>query len=87
MASSCSATTNDLHAFLEARNLSGATVVAHSMGGVAAFLLAEQEPALIGRLVIEEAPPLIPLDLPRPPNAPTRNSNSTGPSSRRSMPS
>ncbi|MFB7221238.1 alpha/beta fold hydrolase [Streptomyces sp. NPDC056227] len=58
---------DDLHAFLEARNLSGATVVGHSMGGVAAFLLAERDPALIGRLVLEEAPPLIPLDPPRPP--------------------
>ncbi|MFC9246319.1 alpha/beta fold hydrolase [Streptomyces sp. NPDC057136] len=58
---------DDLHAFLEARNLSGATVVGHSMGGVAAYLLAEQEPGLIGRLVVEEAPPLLPLDPPRPP--------------------
>ncbi|WP_392675978.1 alpha/beta fold hydrolase [Streptomyces sp. LN785] len=58
---------DDLHAFMEARNLAGATVVGHSMGGAAAFLLAEQEPGLIGRLVIEEAPPLIPLDPPRRP--------------------
>ncbi|MET7859337.1 alpha/beta hydrolase [Streptomyces sp. NPDC005318] len=58
---------DDLHAFMEARNLSGATVVGHSMGGAAACLLAEQEPGLIGRLVIEEAPPLIPLDPPRGP--------------------
>lgn len=57
---------DDLHAFLEARNLSGATVVGHSMGGVAAYLLAERERGLIGRLVIEEAPPLHPLDPPRP---------------------
>nr|WTB29055.1 alpha/beta hydrolase [Streptomyces sp. NBC_00830] len=58
---------DDLHAFMEARNLAGATVVGHSMGGAAAYLLAEREPGLIGRLVIEEAPPLIPLDPPRPP--------------------
>ncbi|WP_328890836.1 alpha/beta fold hydrolase [Streptomyces sp. NBC_00316] len=58
---------DDLHAFMEARNLSGATVVGHSLGGAAACLLAEQEPGLIGRLVIEEAPPLIPLDPPRGP--------------------
>ncbi|MGP3634220.1 alpha/beta fold hydrolase [Streptomyces sp. 24-1644] len=57
---------DDLHAFLEARNLSGATVVGHSMGGVAAYLLAEREPGLIGRLVVEDAPPLHPLDPPRP---------------------
>ncbi|MFJ9111164.1 alpha/beta fold hydrolase [Streptomyces sp. NPDC102283] len=60
---------DDLHAFLEARNLAGATVVGHSMGGVAAYLLAQREPGLIGRLVIEDAPPLLPLDQPRPPSA------------------
>ncbi|QNE78882.1 alpha/beta fold hydrolase [Streptomyces finlayi] len=57
---------DDLHAFLEARNLAGATVVGHSMGGVAACLLAEREPGLIGRLVLEDAPLLRPLDPPRP---------------------
>ncbi|MGW8884144.1 alpha/beta fold hydrolase [Streptomyces sp. NPDC055749] len=58
---------DDLHAFLEARNLYGATVVGHSMGGVAACLLAEREPGLIGGLVLEDAPLLLPLDPPRPP--------------------
>ncbi|MGA6172692.1 alpha/beta fold hydrolase [Streptomyces sp. NPDC012600] len=58
---------DDLHAFLEARNLAGATVIGHSMGGVAACLLAQREPGLIGRLIIEDAPPLHPLDPPRPP--------------------
>ncbi|MFC9941515.1 alpha/beta fold hydrolase [Streptomyces pratensis] len=58
---------DDLHAFLEARNLSGATVVGHSMGGVAALLLAERHPALVGALVVEDAPVLLPLDPPRPP--------------------
>ncbi|MFJ1772050.1 alpha/beta fold hydrolase [[Kitasatospora] papulosa] len=57
---------DDLHAFLEARNLSGATVIGHSMGGVAALLLAERHPALIGALVVEDAPLLLPLDPPRP---------------------
>ncbi|WNI33809.1 alpha/beta hydrolase [Streptomyces sp. ITFR-6] len=58
---------DDLHAFLEARNLSGATVVGHSMGGAAACLLAGRQPGLIGRLVLEEAPPPFPLDPPRGP--------------------
>lgn len=57
---------DDLHAFLEARNLAGATVVGHSMGGAAALLLAERQPGLIGRLVLEEAPPPFPLNPPRP---------------------
>jgi pimeloyl-ACP methyl ester carboxylesterase len=42
-------------------------VIGHSMGGVAAYLLAEEEPELVGRLVVEDAPPLVPLDPPRPP--------------------
>ncbi|WP_228992839.1 alpha/beta fold hydrolase [Streptomyces sp. DH8] len=58
---------DDLHAFLDARDLAGATVVGHSLGGVAAYLLAQREAGLIGRLVIEDAPPLLPLDPPRPP--------------------
>ncbi|MFJ2229590.1 alpha/beta fold hydrolase [Streptomyces halstedii] len=58
---------DDLHGFLEARNLAGATVVGHSMGGAAALMLAEQQPGLIGSLVIEDAPPPVPLDPPRPP--------------------
>lgn len=58
---------DDLHAFLEVRNLSGATVIGHSLGGAAAYLLAERQPGLIGRLVIEEAPPPFPLDPPRGP--------------------
>ncbi|MFB8033546.1 alpha/beta fold hydrolase [Streptomyces sp. NPDC056004] len=57
---------DDLHAFLEARNLAGATVIGHSMGAAAACLLAEREPGLIGRLVLEEMPPPFPLDPPRP---------------------
>ncbi|MFE4799924.1 alpha/beta fold hydrolase [Streptomyces sp. NPDC056708] len=56
---------DDLHAFLEARNLAGATVIGHSMGAAAAYLLAEREPGLIGRLVLEEVPPPFPLDPPR----------------------
>jgi pimeloyl-ACP methyl ester carboxylesterase len=58
---------DDLHAFLEARNLAGATVIGHSMGAAAACLLAEREPGLIGRLVLEEIPPPYPLDPPRAP--------------------
>lgn len=57
---------DELGGFLRALGLAGATVVAHSMGGAAAYLLAQQEPALIGRLVLEEAPTFFPLDPPRP---------------------
>nr|WP_199546665.1 alpha/beta hydrolase [Streptomyces sp. N35] len=53
---------DDLCAFIEDRGLAGATVIGHSMGGAAAWLLAQRQPALIGRLVIEEAPAMVPLE-------------------------
>ncbi|GGT16118.1 hypothetical protein GCM10010222_67600 [Streptomyces tanashiensis] len=57
---------DELGGFLRALGLTGATVVAHSMGAGAAYLLAQREPGLIGRLVLEEAPAFVPLDPPRP---------------------
>lgn len=58
---------DELGGFLKALGLAGATVVAHSMGGAAAYLLAQREPELIGRLVLEDAPVFFPLDPPRGP--------------------
>ncbi|MFE0650426.1 alpha/beta fold hydrolase [Streptomyces sp. NPDC059534] len=58
---------DELGGFLRALGLTGATVVAHSMGAGAALLLAQREPGLIGRLVLEEPPGFVPLDPPRPP--------------------
>ncbi|MFH9725219.1 alpha/beta fold hydrolase [Streptomyces sp. NPDC017254] len=60
---------DELGVFLKALGLSGVTVVAHSMGAGAAYLLAQREPELIGRLVLEEPPVFFPLDPPRPPSA------------------
>ncbi|KQX49961.1 MULTISPECIES: alpha/beta hydrolase [unclassified Streptomyces] len=57
---------DELGGFLRALGLTGATVVAHSMGAAAAYLLAQREPELIGRLVLEEPPVFFPLDPPRP---------------------
>ncbi|MFE4616933.1 alpha/beta fold hydrolase [Streptomyces sp. NPDC056747] len=57
---------DELGGFLRALGLAGATVVAHSMGGAAACLLAQREPGLIGRLVLEDPPVFLPLDPPRP---------------------
>ncbi|MFJ8129108.1 alpha/beta hydrolase [Streptomyces hydrogenans] len=57
---------DELGGFLRALGLSGATVVAHSMGAGAACLLAQREPGLVGRLVLEEPPSFVPLDPPRP---------------------
>ncbi|MEU9701699.1 alpha/beta fold hydrolase [Streptomyces sp. NPDC047981] len=56
---------DELRGFLKELDLTGADVVAHSMGGAAAYLLAMDEPGLIGRLVLEEAPVFFPLDPPR----------------------
>ncbi|MEU1071300.1 MULTISPECIES: alpha/beta fold hydrolase [unclassified Streptomyces] len=56
---------DDLRGFVDALGLAGADVVAHSMGGAAALLLAIGAPELVGRLVLEECPPLTPLDPPR----------------------
>jgi pimeloyl-ACP methyl ester carboxylesterase len=56
---------DELRGFLKELDLVGADVVAHSMGGAAASLLAMDEPGLIGRLVLEEAPVFFPLDPPR----------------------
>ncbi|MFI6051981.1 alpha/beta fold hydrolase [Streptomyces violascens] len=58
---------DDLHGFITELGLVGTDVVGHSMGGAAAVLLAEDEPDLIGRLVLEETPPFFPLDPPRGP--------------------
>ncbi|MFF8606988.1 alpha/beta fold hydrolase [Streptomyces sp. NPDC015346] len=58
---------DELRGFLKALGLSGATVVGHSMGGAAACLLAQREPDLIGRLVLEDSPAFFPLDPPRAP--------------------
>ncbi|MFE5793396.1 alpha/beta fold hydrolase [Streptomyces sp. NPDC056503] len=57
---------DELGGFIEALGLTGATVVAHSMGAGAAYLLAQRAPALVGRLVLEEPPAFLPLDPPRP---------------------
>ncbi|MFD8569307.1 alpha/beta fold hydrolase [Streptomyces sp. NPDC059639] len=51
---------DDVAAFLDAAGLDRVRVVAHSMGGVVAFLLAAAEPGRVARLVLEDVP------LPRP---------------------
>ncbi|MEV7281665.1 alpha/beta fold hydrolase [Streptomyces sp. NPDC093111] len=58
---------DEIGGFLKALGLAGATVVGHSMGGAAACLLAQREPALIGRLVLEDAPVFFPVLPPRGP--------------------
>ena len=59
---------DDVLAFLDALKLPSVTVIGHSMGGAAAYLVAMRQPARVRRLVLEEpAPPW-----PRVPRFPVR---------------
>ena len=59
---------DDVLAFLDALELPRVTVIGHSMGGAAAYLVAMRQPERVGRLVLEEpAPPW-----PRVPRSPVR---------------
>jgi 3-oxoadipate enol-lactonase len=48
---------DDVHSFLTALDLRDVVLVGHSMGGVAAYLLALDHPELVRALVLEETPP------------------------------
>ncbi|MFI6642858.1 alpha/beta fold hydrolase [Streptomyces sp. NPDC050504] len=58
---------DDVRALFTALDLRGADLIGHSMGGVAALLLAQDAPELVGRLVNEEGTAFFPLDPPRGP--------------------
>lgn len=58
---------DDVRGFLAALDVARTDLVAHSLGGLVACLLAQQEPGLVRRLVLEDVPPPLPLDPPRPP--------------------
>lgn len=60
---------DDVHAFLGALGLTRVDVLAHSMGGLVACLLAQDRPRLVRSLVLEDVPAPLPLDPPRPPPA------------------
>ncbi|SDY29780.1 Pimeloyl-ACP methyl ester carboxylesterase [Amycolatopsis xylanica] len=59
---------DEVLAFLDTQGISRVDLVGHSMGGRVAVLIAQREPALVRRLVIEDTPP--PPDLPKEPLAP-----------------
>ncbi|MFD9129507.1 alpha/beta fold hydrolase [Kitasatospora sp. NPDC059571] len=65
---SLEAMSDDVAAFLDTVGSAAVDLVGHSMGGVVAYLLAQREPHLVRRLVLEDAPP----PLPRTPSTPTR---------------
>lgn len=59
---------DDVVGFLETLGLGRVDLIGHSMGGVVAYLLAEEHPGRVNRLVLEDAP----LPRPREPTTPTR---------------
>jgi pimeloyl-ACP methyl ester carboxylesterase len=54
---------DDLHGLLDAHDIEQAVLVGHSMGGVAAYRYAERHPERVAAMVLEEAPPPVPLGL------------------------
>ncbi|MFF4272310.1 alpha/beta fold hydrolase [Streptomyces sp. NPDC001536] len=58
---------DDIREFLTVLGIAPTDVIAHSLGGLVACLLAQQAPDLVRRLVLEDVPAPLPLDLPRPP--------------------
>jgi pimeloyl-ACP methyl ester carboxylesterase len=56
----------DVLAFLDALGLGRVDVVGHSLGGAVAYLLAQDAPDRVRRLVLEDVPAPFPLDPPRP---------------------
>ena len=53
---------DDVVGVLGQLGLGTVTLVGHSMGGVVACLVAMQRPDLVGRLIVEDAPPPYPRD-------------------------
>lgn len=58
---------DDIREFLTALGIARTDLIAHSLGGLVACLLAQQSPGLVRRLVLEDVPAPLPLDPPRPP--------------------
>ncbi|MET7752056.1 alpha/beta hydrolase [Micromonospora sp. NPDC005367] len=54
---------DDVLAFLDAVSLPRVTLLGHSSGAVAAYLLAQAHPERVAALVLAEPPPPVPLDL------------------------
>ncbi|MFI9383609.1 alpha/beta fold hydrolase [Kutzneria sp. NPDC052558] len=52
---------DDLHGLLDAYDIERAVLVGHSMGGVVAYRYAERHPERVAAMVLEEAPPPVPL--------------------------
>ncbi|WP_040420979.1 alpha/beta fold hydrolase [Actinopolymorpha alba] len=57
---------DDVLGFMNALELTQPALIGHSMGGVAAYLLAQDHPARVSALVLEETPPPLPQSRPLP---------------------
>ncbi|MEU5053185.1 alpha/beta hydrolase [Streptomyces sp. NPDC021096] len=55
---------DDVTGFLAALGLARVTLMGHSLGGAVAQLVTAAAPARVGRLVLEDVPPLVPADPP-----------------------
>lgn len=58
---------DDLLGLLTGLGVERADVVGHSLGGIVAYLLAQEAPGVVRRLVLEDVPAPIAFDPPRPP--------------------
>lgn len=58
----------DVLRFLDALGLDPVDLIGHSMGGIVAYLLAEDHPQRVSRLILED----VPIPRPREPTTPTR---------------
>lgn len=56
---------DDVTAAVEQLDLDDVTIIGHSLGGIIGYLVASQLSPRLGRLVLEEAPPPLPVDPPR----------------------
>lgn len=57
---------DDVLGFLALLHLAPVTLIGHSMGGIVAYLVAQEQPKAISALVLEDALPPLPTDPPRP---------------------
>jgi pimeloyl-ACP methyl ester carboxylesterase len=57
---------DDIRALLTVLGIEQADVIGHSLGGIVAYLLAQDAPDVVRRLVLEDVPAPLPLDPPRP---------------------